>query len=62
MRVPKNPETGKPYQFLPESDELSTPTERKTAALLVEMTHALDDGDEQRAEKIAEEIMRMYTR
>jgi len=62
MRVPKNPETGKPYQFLPESDELSTPAERKTAALLVEMTHALDDGDEQRAEKIAEEIMRMYTR
>ena len=61
MRVPKNPETGKPYQFLPESDELSTPAERKTAVLLVEMTHALDDGEQDKAEKIAQEIVRMYT-
>lgn len=61
MRVPKNPETGKPYEFLPESDELSTPAERKTAVLLVEMTHALDDGEEDKAEKIAQEIVRMYT-
>ena len=61
MRVPKNPETGKPYQFLPESDELSSPTERKTAVLLVEMTHALEDGNEDKAEKIAQEIVRMYT-
>ena len=61
MRVPKNPETGKPYEFLPESDELSTPAERKTAVLLVEMTHALEDGEEDKAEKIAQEIVRMYT-
>lgn len=61
MRVPKNPETGKPYQFLPESDELSSPAERKTAVLLVEMTHALDDGEKDKAEKIAQEIVRMYT-
>ena len=61
MRVPKNPETGKPYEFLPESDELSTPAERKTAVLLVEMTHALKDGEEDKAEKIAQEIVRMYT-
>ena len=61
MRVPKNPETGKPYQFLPESDELSSPAERKTAVLLVEMTHALEDGNEDKAEKIAQEIVRMYT-
>ena len=61
MRVPKNPETGKPYEFLPESDELSTPTERKTTVLLVEMTHALENGEQDKAEKIAQEIVRMYT-
>ena len=61
MRVPKNPETGKPYQFLPESDKLSSPTERKTAVLLVEMTHALENGEQDKAEKIAQEIVRMYT-
>ena len=61
MRVPKNPETGKPYEFLPESDELSTPAERKIAVLLVEMTHALENGEQDRAEKIAQEIVRMYT-
>lgn len=60
MELPKDPETGKPYNFLPESEELTTKKEKETAALLVQMTHALEEGNERKAEKISERLVQMW--
>jgi len=60
MKLPKDPDTGKRYELTEESFEPRTPKEKRTVKLLVMMAYELEKGNRTEAQKISNELYRMW--
>jgi len=58
--MPTNPDDGTPYNRSPESDTPTTRKEKLTEQLLVEMTHALNNNNQNKAETLAQQIVELW--